>query len=58
MGLELTLKIDMATDYRYIISGKYIIFYKVDESYVSIYRTLYGKRNYIKILFDEDKDAN
>jgi len=53
MGRKLSSKIGIPTDYRYIISGKYIIFYKVDEIYVSIYRILYGKRDYKKLLFEE-----
>lgn len=52
VGRKLSGKIGIPTDYRYIISGKHIIFYKVDEIYVSIYRILYGKRDYTKLLFD------
>lgn len=54
MGIELSSKIDIVTDYRYLISGKYIIFYKIDDVYVSIYRVLYAKRDYTRILFDEE----
>ncbi|NLJ79016.1 MAG: type II toxin-antitoxin system RelE/ParE family toxin [Tissierellia bacterium] len=54
IGIELSSKIDVVTDYRFLISGKYIIFYKVDDVYVSIYRILYGRRDYIKILLDEE----
>lgn len=53
MGPELSSKISISTDYRYLISGNYIIFYKVDDIYVSIYRILYSRRDYIKILFDK-----
>ncbi len=55
MGVELSSKIDIATDYRFLVSDKYIIFYKVDEVYVSIFRILYVKRDYTRILFDEGK---
>ena len=55
MGIELSSKIDIATDYRFLVSGKYIIFYKVDDIYVSIYRILYARRDYTRILFDEEK---
>lgn len=55
MGIELSSKIDIATDYRFLVSGKYIIFYKVDDVYVSIYRILYARRDYARILFDEEK---
>jgi addiction module RelE/StbE family toxin len=54
LGMELSSKIDVTTDYRYFISGNYIVFYKTDDSYVSIYRILYARRDYIKILFEEE----
>ena len=41
------------TDFRFIVSGNYIVFYKVDETYVSIYRILYGRRDYLKIIFED-----
>lgn|SRR5690625_4357914 len=54
MGRRLSTKIGVPSDYRFIISGEYIIFYKVDETYVSIYRILYGKRDYMRLLFAEE----
>lgn len=53
LGIELSSKIDVVTDYRYLITGNYIVFYKIDDNYVSIYRILYTRRDYIKILFEE-----
>ena len=55
MGIELSSKIDVITEYRFLVSGKYIIFYKVDDVYVSIYRILYARRDYARILFDEEQ---
>lgn len=52
MGPSLSSVIRMKTDYRYIVSGKYIIIYKADNEYVSIYRILYGARDYLEILFE------
>ncbi|MBP2660802.1 MAG: addiction module toxin, RelE/StbE family [Firmicutes bacterium] len=34
----------------------YIIFYKVEGEYISIYRVLYGRRDYVKILFGKLPD--
>ena len=53
MGVSLSAKLHMKTDYRYLISGNYLIFYKADSENVSIYRVLNGKMDYIKILFGE-----
>ena len=54
MGASLYSKINIKTDYRYLVSGKYIIFYKTDSEYVYISRILYGARDYIRILFDDE----
>ncbi len=53
MGPSLSAKVPFDTDYRFNVSGNYLIFYKADEKHVSIYRILYGRRDYLKIIFDE-----
>ncbi len=53
MGPSLSTKVPFDTDYRFIVSGNYLIFYKVDNEYVSIYRILYGRRDYLKFIFDD-----
>lgn len=52
-GKNLSAVIDVETDFRYCISGSYLIFYRVDSEYVSIYRVLYGRRDYVRILFGD-----
>lgn len=37
---------------RYLVGGKYLIFYTFKDSVVTIYRILYGKRNYKRLLED------
>lgn len=56
LGGLLSSKIDIPTDYRYLISGNYIMFYKADKKYVSIYRILHVSRDYNKILFKDKKN--
>ena len=53
MGPSLSTKVPVDTDYRFIVSGNYLVFYKADDEYVSIYRILYGRRDYLKILFED-----
>ena len=52
LGMELSKKIEVKTDYRYLIVDEYIIFYKFDCNYLYIYRILSTKRAYMKILFE------
>ena len=51
MGVSLAGKINTKTDYRYVMSGKFLIFYKTKENVVSIYRVLSSEMDYIKVLF-------
>ena len=51
MGASLAGKINVKTDYRYVITGKFLIFYKTNEDVVNIYRVLSSDMDYIKVLF-------
>lgn len=53
MGAPLAPKIHIETDFRFLVSGNYLVFYKADDNFVSIYRILYGRRDYLKIIFDD-----
>ncbi|MFG6114896.1 type II toxin-antitoxin system RelE/ParE family toxin [Halobacillus sp. MO56] len=55
-GMELKEKVELPTDYRYLICGNYLVFYKLDDEYISIYRILYSRRDYIKILLDDKNE--
>jgi plasmid stabilization system protein ParE len=50
MGAPLSSIIDIETDFRYLICDTYIVFYKVDKEYVSIFRVLSSRQDYIRIL--------
>ena len=44
---------DVGTDYRFLVSGNYMVFYRVQDSDVYIDRVLYGRRDYLRILFTD-----
>lgn len=56
LGVKLSSKINVETNYRYLISGNYIVFYKIDDVYVSIFRIIYSRRDYIKLLLDDEEN--
>lgn len=51
MGPSLTSITGIVTDFRYLICGSYLICYKADARFISIYRVLYGKQDYMRALF-------
>ena len=40
--------------YRYLVCGNYLIFYHLSENAAHIDRVLYGRRDYLSILFSEE----
>lgn len=50
-GAPLSSVVNIQTDYRFVISGGYIVFYRHDRNAIFIVRVLYGKRDYMPILF-------
>ena len=58
MGVNLSAKINIQTDFRYLVSGSYIVFYRADDEFVYVYRILYAGRDYLKILFSNEVDID
>ena len=54
IGIPLDRKINVETSFRFIISGNYLVFYKISNDTVEIHRILYKGRNYIRVLFPEE----
>lgn len=52
-GAMLSSIVDIKSDYRYLVCGDYMAFYRVSEKNIYIDRVLYGKRNYLKVLFPD-----
>lgn len=53
MGIPLSSKVPFETDFRFIVSGNYLVFYKTDNEYISIYRILYSRRDYLRLIFND-----
>lgn len=55
-GAPLASSIDVSTHYRYLVCGSYLIFYWHEGDDVYVMRILYGRRDYMKILFGEPQE--
>lgn len=53
LGASLESIISIQTDYRFLVCGNYTAFYRHDESNVYVDRVLYGRRDFMKVLFGE-----
>jgi addiction module RelE/StbE family toxin len=53
IGTPLSAICNIVSDYRFLVSEKYLVFYRYEESSETafIVRVLHGSRNYITILF-------
>ena len=53
MGTLLSSIADVGTDYRFLVSGNYMVFYRVQGNDVYIDRVLYGRSDYMSSLFKD-----
>ena len=56
IGTPLSSVADVNSDYRYLVSGNYMVFYRVAGKDVFIDRVLYGRRDYLRILFADTQE--
>lgn len=52
-GTLLSSIADTDGTYRFLVSGNYLIFYRVDEHDIYVDRILYGRRDYLRILLGD-----
>lgn len=53
MGIRLGQKIGRNTKVRYIICGKHLAFYLIEDQVISVIRILDSRTNYMQIIFNE-----
>lgn len=53
VGTPLSSVADTESDYRFLVSGNYLVFYRVYGKDVYIDRVLYGRCDYMRILFGD-----
>lgn len=54
MGPALSSISPFDSDFRFLVSGNYMVFYQVEETSIYIARVLYGRRNYPELLFGSE----
>lgn len=52
-GAPLSSVISIETNYRFIVCNNYTAFYRYENGSVYIARVLYGRRDFMRILFEE-----
>ena len=57
-GAPLSSIINLEVPYRFLVCGNYTAFYKVEADEVHVVRVLYGRRNFMQILFGREFDDN
>ena len=56
IGSPLSARYENVGDYRYLVCKSYLVFYREQANVVYIDRILYGRRDYLKILFSDMPD--
>lgn len=52
-GALLSSVAEVESDYRFVLSGNYMAFYRVEEKTVWVDRVLYQARDYLRVLFGD-----
>ncbi|EGO5016445.1 type II toxin-antitoxin system RelE/ParE family toxin [Enterococcus faecalis] len=55
MGKKLSKQIPFKTNYFYLVSQKYLIFYQIKKESIIIYRIIHSQQDYLEILFSDDE---
>ena len=50
MGADLSKRVSFWTDYKYSVSGNYVVLYKIGDEYVEIYRVVNRYQDITKIF--------
>ena len=58
IGSLLSGVVETETNYRFLVCGNYLVFYSAQTDSVYISRVLYGRRDYMVILFDDTAAKN
>ena len=51
IGTQLFFENDLYSGYRYMVSDNYLFFYRISGDSVYVDRVIYGKRDYMKLIF-------
>ena len=51
LGMKLSDKFDVKSDYRFIVVNKQIVFYEIQPEYIEVVRVLDGRTDYLTHLF-------
>lgn len=57
IGIPLAKKVLFETKYYFVVCGNYLAFYFYKGEDIFVSRIIYGKRDYIRILFPEMREA-
>lgn len=57
IGASLNAISTIESDYRYLVCGNYIIFYRVFPDFVEVTRVIDGRRDYTRVLFNSINDT-
>lgn len=58
IGASLSSIINTESEYRFLVSGRYLIFYRISGQDIYIDRILYARRNYMRILFPDEENSD
>ena len=56
LGALLSSIVNVESDYRFLVTGNYLTFYRVSGNDVYVDRILYARRDYLRVLFGDTQE--
>ena len=57
VGIPVDRYVSFPTDYKFVLANNYSIFYRIEKDIVKIIRIMYSRRDFAKILFEENENT-
>jgi len=57
IGALLSSIADIESDYRFLVTENYLTFYRTGDNNIYIDRILYGRRDYLRVLFEKPEES-
>ena len=55
VGIPIDRYVPFPTDYKFVLANNYSIFYRIEKDIVKIIRIMCSRRDFVRILFDEER---
>ena len=57
IGISVERYVSFPTDYKFVLANNYSIFYRIESEVVKVIRIMYSRRDFVRILFEDNNNT-